>query len=121
MPPRSKAAALACSGQNNHSRKVWLAASTHQGEDGILLAAFAQLKNLSRFITGVSAAPPRAFCQRNATMYRRRLYCVASQRTKTLAPETDIVVVTPWASCFAFNGAADIAFVGGSLVPVGGH
>jgi 3-deoxy-D-manno-octulosonic-acid transferase len=119
---QQKAALLREQWSNSNTRPVWLAASTHLGEDAVLLAAFAQLKKT--FANLLLVLVPR---------HPERFDSVAQQcsaagfsvvrRSNNTAPtrDTDIVLGDTMGELLAFYGAADIAFVGGSLVPVGGH
>lgn len=119
---QQKAAALRMQWSNNNRRKVWLAASTHQGEDGILLAAFAQLKKtFPDLLLVLVPRHPERFASVTQQCTAAGFTVLRHSEQKIPAPETDIVVGDTMGELLAFYGAADIAFVGGSLVPVGGH
>ncbi len=111
----------------SQKRLVWLAASTHPGEDEIVLAAFSQLKK--SFPTLLLILVPR-HPERFNEVYRlciEKKYCVQRRsdhisNTELFNKENfDIVLGDTMGELLAFYGACDIAFVGGSLVPVGGH
>jgi 3-deoxy-D-manno-octulosonic-acid transferase len=104
---------------------VLLAGSTHPGEDEILLAAFEALRQRfprlrlilvprhpRRFdeVAALLAAAGRPFVRRSA---------LAGSADKNLAPE--IVLVDTMGELVALYSVADMVFVGGSLVPFGGH
>lgn len=119
---RNKAALLRSQWSMNETRKVLLAASTHAGEDAIILEAFAQIKQQQPNILLVLVPRhPERFasvatqCQQAGWKIIKR-----SDNTDTNI-ETDIVIGDTMGELSTFYGAADIAFVGGSLVPVGGH
>lgn len=103
-------------------RPVWIAASTHEGEEMIVLKAHAEV--LRRFPDALLLVAPRhperfkglatackAFGFRTAT----RSEDGNADRTK------QCFVVDTMGELLRFYAAADVAFVGGSLVPVGGH
>lgn len=121
---RNKAALLRSQWSMNGTRKVLLAASTHAGEDAIILDAFAQIKQQQPNILLVLVPRhPERFasvatqCQQAGWKIIKR-----SDTTNTdTDTETDIVIGDTMGELSTFYGAADIAFVGGSLVPVGGH
>lgn len=104
------------------ARPVWIAASTHAGEDEIMLAAHKSLlvQRPDALLILVPRHPERfgpvfELCRREG---------LATVRRSTGAPVTaaDAVLVGDTMGELLFLYAlADIAFVGGSLVPNGGH
>ena len=106
-------------------RPVWLAASTHQGEEETVLAALAQLKQHKRFANMLLVLVPR-HPERFAAVARlcRKHGFRVAQRSETpgaLAADIEILVGDTMGELQLFYGAADVAFIGGSLVPTGGH
>ena len=119
---RNTAAALRLQWSSNENRKVWLAASTHPGEDEIILQAFAELKKqFSDLLLALVPRHPERFST-VATQCKQAGWNII-KRSDNTNPNTgtDIVIGDTMGELLAFYGAADIAFVGGSLVPVGGH
>ena len=106
-------------------RPVWLAASTHQGEEEAVLAALTQLKQHKRFANMLLVLVPRhpeRFAA-VARLCRKSGFRVAvrSENRGALAAEVEILVGDTMGELQLFFGAADVAFIGGSLVPTGGH
>jgi 3-deoxy-D-manno-octulosonic-acid transferase len=106
-------------------RPVWLAASTHQGEEEMVLAALAQLKRHKRFANMLLVLVPR-HPERFATVARlcRKSGFRIALRSETpgaVAADVEILVGDTMGELQLFFGAADVAFIGGSLVPTGGH
>jgi 3-deoxy-D-manno-octulosonic-acid transferase len=105
-------------------RRVWIAASTHRGEERKVLAAFAQLR--SRFPDLLLVLVPRhpeRFGE-VTRLCRRRGYEVALRsRTKgtALRPECAVLVGDTMGELQRLYAAADVAFIGGSLVRKGGQ
>jgi 3-deoxy-D-manno-octulosonic-acid transferase len=107
------------------SRPVWIAASTHEGEDELVLEAHAELRRQPRFANALLVLVPRhpeRFAA-VAKLCRRRGFDTV-QRSQTpgpLAPGVEVLVADTMGELQLFYAAADAAFVGGSLVPTGGH
>ena len=104
------------------ARPVWIAASTHEGEELAVLKAHAAV--LRRFPDALLLIAPRHPERFKPVVAACRAY---GFRTSTRSEEGG---ATPACQCFVidsmgeliqFYAAADVAFVGGSLVPVGGH
>ena len=107
-------------GQN---RTIWIAASTHEGEDEIILSTHRKLKE--RFPELLLVLVPR-HPERFASVERlaRRggfNVLLRSQQKFEIEPEVDVLIGDTMGELQLFFGAVDIAFIGGSLVPTGGH
>ena len=103
-------------------RPVWIAASTHPPEEDAVLAMHRRV--LARFPDALLLWAPRnpdrfgavAAAARDAGLR------VRTRRGHVLAsPETQVMVLDTIGELVGFFGAADVAFVGGSLCEVGGH
>jgi 3-deoxy-D-manno-octulosonic-acid transferase len=104
-------------------RPVWIAASTHRGEERQILDAYAALRR--RFPTLLLVLVPR-HPERFATVARlcgRAGYTIALRSTTRgdLAPQVDVLVGDTMGELHRLYAAADVAFVGGSLVRRGGQ
>ncbi len=104
-------------------RFVLIAASTHRGEEQRVLAAFRQLRSTYPDILLVLVPRhPERFgsvarrCVRAGFAVARR-----SQLTGGLEPDVDVLVGDTMGELQMFYVASDVAFIGGSLVSVGGH
>jgi len=103
-------------------RPVWIAASTHQGEDEQVLQAFEQVKKAvpDALLILVPRHPERF--QQVAELCRSRGYQAVLRSEQRAGDEsTDIFLGDTMGELMLFYAAADLAFVGGSLVPTGGH
>jgi len=103
------------------TRPVWMAASTHEGED---LAIFeAHLKVLARMpdaLLLIAARHPERF--RVVEHAARNLgFAVATHTAADANPETQCLVIDSMGVMMRYFAASDLAFVAGSLVPIGGH
>lgn len=119
---REKSAALHEQWSCDGSRAVWLVASTHPGEDAIILAAFTRIKKQQPDVLLVLVPRhPERFVSVAAQCEQAGWSVVKRSTNSVIDTKTDIVVGDTMGELFSFYGAADVAFVGGSLVPVGGH
>jgi len=102
---------------------LWIAASTHQGEDEIILDAFAQCKQNSALKNLRLALVPRHPERFNsvANLCENRGFVIARRSAQMVAADTQIIIGDTMGELLLMFGASDIAFVGGSLVPNGGH
>lgn len=103
-------------------QKIWIAASTHEGEDALLLDVHAKL--YQRFPGLVLVLVPRHPERFESTYQLAKRYGFRCDRRTTHAcidNQTDVFVVDTMGELMAFYAAADIAFIGGSFVEIGGH
>ena len=103
-------------------RPVWVAGSTHPGEDEQVLAAHAWLRgSLPKALLILVPRHPRRF---DAVAELCRGHGMPSvRRSLGEGPDegTAVYLGDTMGELLSFYGAGDLAFVGGSLVPIGGH
>ncbi|MBB5211127.1 lipid IV(A) 3-deoxy-D-manno-octulosonic acid transferase [Microbulbifer hydrolyticus] len=118
----SEAQALSHQWQSAGSRPVWLAASTHAGEDEIVLQAYAALcAEFPQLLLVLVPRHPTRF-DSVARLCRDQGLRVVRRSDGTPPGMGDRVLLgDTMGELLRFYGACDVAFVGGSLVPVGGH
>ena len=119
---RAKAQSLTTEWQGENQRPVLLAASTHAGEDELILQAYGQIK------AALSVAPLLVLVPRHterfnqvAKLCEQAGFVVARRSTGEPTAPADILLGDTMGELMSFYGACDLAFVGGSLVPTGGH
>jgi len=103
-------------------RTVWVAASTHEGEDALILDVFRQIRKQNRdcLLVLVPRHPERFDAV--AELCRRRGYnTLRRSEGKPCSPDTDVFIGDSMGELLLFYAAADVAFVGGSLTHTGGH
>lgn len=103
-------------------RRVLIAASTHDSEEYIILKAFQKIRaEIPNLFLILAPRHPDRF-QKVADLCRQTPFqlCTRSQHD-LINQNTDILLVDTIGELQMIYAAADIAFVGGSLVPVGGH
>lgn len=105
------------------SRPVWIAASTREGEEPLVLQAFKQLRgDFPNLLLVLVPRHPERFesvaklCTQYGFTVERR-----SALLNRVAPETAVFLGDSMGELLFFYSAADVAFVGGSLVPLGGQ
>jgi 3-deoxy-D-manno-octulosonic-acid transferase len=103
-------------------RPTLIAASTHEKEDEKVLAAFKEIRKaiLDVLLILVPRHPERfdtvaALCQ------KEKFSLIKRSNEKPCSNQTDVFLLNTMGELKLFSTAADIAFVGGSLVPTGGH
>ncbi len=101
-------------------RKVITAGSTHRGEETILLDTFIRLrKKHPDLVLILAPRHPERFEEVGGLITNAGFEC--QRRTNLKGPVKDIVLLDTIGELRSFYGLCDIAFVGGSLVKVGGH
>ena len=103
-------------------RRVWIAASTHEDEEEQALAAHALLRE--RFPDLLLVLVPRhpaRFRDVGKLVEQRGFKCVRRTAETSYDDATEVFLVDTMGELPLFYAASDVAFVGGSLVPVGGH
>jgi 3-deoxy-D-manno-octulosonic-acid transferase len=104
------------------ARPVWIAASTHEGEDALVLDVFGQLRNsLPDCLLVIVPRHPERFAA-VAELCRRRGFQVRLRSEHQPCSEAiQVFVGDSMGELPLFYAASDVAFVGGSLVRHGGH
>ncbi len=103
-------------------RPVWMAASTHEGEELAVLEAHLEvLQRLPDALLLLAPRHPDRF--RLVEHLVRNLGFSAGTRSgdRVPAPVHQVFVIDAMGELMPFFAASDLAFVGGSLVPIGGH
>ncbi len=104
------------------NRPVWVAASTHANEEEIAIAAHRQVRE--KFPDALLILVPRhpeRFAGIAALLERQGICFVKRSSGETCAADCGVVLGDTMGELTTFYAAADVAFVGGSLVKVGGH
>lgn len=103
-------------------RPLWIAASTHAGEDEIILAAHRQLlSNHPQALLILVPRHPERFASVYESAVRDGFVAVRRSTGEAVGADTQVLVGDTMGELLFLYALADIAFVGGSLVPNGGH
>ncbi|WP_263261269.1 lipid IV(A) 3-deoxy-D-manno-octulosonic acid transferase [Pseudomonas sp. RIT-PI-S] len=102
-------------------RPVWIAASTHQGEDEIILAAHRELlRSHSDALLILVPRHPERFGPVGSAVEQAG-FVMARRSTDDVSVDTQVLLGDTMGELLFLYALADICFVGGSLVPSGGH
>jgi 3-deoxy-D-manno-octulosonic-acid transferase len=102
-------------------RSVFLAASTRDGEEPLVLDAIVEAR-VPHLLTVIVPRHPQRFNEVAALLEKRGLpYVRRSALTSPIAPEVQAVLGDSMGEMFAYYAACDLAFIGGSLLPLGGQ
>jgi 3-deoxy-D-manno-octulosonic-acid transferase len=103
-------------------RPVWIAASTHDVEEQQVLDAHRALQaSFPDLLLVLVPRHPERFAQVRELIQKNGFSCVARTEKRHCDPDTAVFLGDTMGEVPLFYAASDIAFVGGSLVPIGGH
>ncbi|MDE2279044.1 MAG: lipid IV(A) 3-deoxy-D-manno-octulosonic acid transferase [Xanthomonadaceae bacterium] len=103
-------------------RPVWIAASTHEGEEqAVLEAHMAVLRRLPDALLLIAPRHPERFRPVEQAVRSQGFSTATYGADGGAAPATQVFLIDAMGQLMPFYAAAGLAFVGGSLVPIGGH
>ncbi|WP_028222940.1 lipid IV(A) 3-deoxy-D-manno-octulosonic acid transferase [Paraburkholderia oxyphila] len=118
------------------ARPVWVAASTREGEEELVLQAFAALGVEDALLILVPRHPQRfdevaaLVARKNLKLERRSKWAPAASKASAAAShegvhalpqDVNVLLGDSMGEMGAYYAAADLAFIGGSLLPLGGQ
>ncbi|MBI2987254.1 MAG: 3-deoxy-D-manno-octulosonic acid transferase [Deltaproteobacteria bacterium] len=109
--------------QRGPGRQVLVAGSTHRGEEEILVDVFLALKDrFPALLMVLAPRHPQRFYEVERLLERKRVaYEKKSQINAREDGSADVIFLDTLGELSALYAAADVAFIGGSLVNAGGH
>ncbi len=103
-------------------RPVWLAASTHEGEDEQILQAHHSVRqHIPDALLVLVPRHPERFDRVAQLVTEQGFTLVRRSEQRPCDEETAVFLGDSMGELTLFMGASDLAFIGGSLVPHGGH
>lgn len=109
--------------QLGSDRLIWIAGSTREGEEGIILSVYKALKE--RFPSLLLVLVPRhpeRFDYMARKIQRRDLVCARrTDNLPELGADVDVYLGDTMGELSLMYASSDVAFVGGSLEPLGGQ
>ncbi len=119
---RDRAAALRAAWTDHGRRPLWIAASTHEGEEAIVLEAQRRLQQqLPGLRLLLVPRHPERF-DRVAQQVREAGFTLYRRSSGGVPDDgAQVILGDSMGELLLFYGVADAALVGGSLLPVGGH
>ena len=103
------------------ARPVVVLASTRNGEEALLLDAFARSAMPANALIVIVPRHPQRFDEVAALLRSRELAFARRSADAAVPPEVRVVLGDSIGEMLAYYAAADVAFVGGSLLPLGGQ
>lgn len=122
LPPELREQGQALRRALGAQRPVWIAASTHEGEEPLLLDAHLAVRALlpDALLILVPRHPER-FARVRALCEQRGLTVITRSSQLPCAADTAVFLGDSMGELPLFYAAADLAFIGGSLIEHGGH
>ena len=124
LPPRTIERGARLREQYAPARALWVAGSTHGGgEEQTLLEAQRRVRALHpEALLVLAPRHPQRFAEVAALLHQGGVSFVRrSQGAAAAAHTCEVLLLDSLGELLDFYAAADVAFVGGSLVPIGGH
>ena len=102
------------------TRKIFLAASTREGEEVLLIDALKDIRIPNLLLVIVPRHPQRfadiaSLLEQHGILFQRR------SENRAVAEKIQVVLGDSMGEMFAYYAAADLVFIGGSLLPYGGQ
>src|SRR5258708_11746345 len=103
------------------TRAVWVAASTRDGEEALILDALAQTPLPRETLLVIVPRHPQRFAEVAALLRTRGVPFIRRSDNRQVPAEVGVVLGDSMGELLAYYAAADLAFIGGSLLPLGGQ
>lgn len=108
--------------RNFENRKIWIAASTHEGEESIILNVHQQIqRKIPNVLLILVPRHPERFNSIFQMCEQRKFKTSRRSLSQKISIKTDIYLGDTMGELLMLYAAADVAFVGGSLICRGGH
>lgn len=102
------------------NRKIFLAASTREGEEELILQTLSRLA-MPGLLTVIVPRHPQRFDEVASLLNKNGITFQRRSKNEPVSPDTQVVLGDSMGEMFAYYAASDIAFIGGSLLPFGGQ
>ncbi len=102
------------------ARPVWLAASTREGEEALIIDAWQRRIEQDDALLVIVPRHPQRFSEVAALLAATPLRCVLRSDASPQA-DTQVWLGDSMGEMVAYYALADLAFIGGSLLPLGGQ
>ncbi len=106
------------------TRPIWIAGSTHKGEDEIILNIHAQImKTIPDVLLILAPRHPQRFDKVFELVQNNSDFsCIRHSKTQEISSANNVLLLDVIGKLLLYYGAADVALVAGSLLPgMGGH
>lgn len=104
------------------TRPILIAASTHDDEESQLLMRLPQLKTtIPNLLLLIAPRHPERFETAYALSVAQGFNTARRSQRQTITEANEVIILDSMGELFNFFAVSDYAFIGGSLVPIGGH
>lgn len=103
------------------TRPTWVAGSTRDGEEALILAALAAQRLPPDLLTVIVPRHPQRFAAVAEILRQRAIPFVLRSSNASVPADASVVLGDSMGEMPGYFAAADVVFVGGSLLPLGGH
>ncbi len=122
LPEGTREAGLRLRQESIGDRPVWIAASTHRGEEQLVLDAHeALLEQHPDLLLILVPRHPERFADVRHMIEKRGLVVVSRSDGQSCDASTQVFLGDTMGEMPIFFAASDVSFIAGSLVPIGGH
>ncbi len=122
VPAETRARGRALRERYAAGRPLWVAGSTHEGEEQAALEAHTLARNAHRAaLLAIAPRHPPRFAAVASWLEQRGVRVARRSREEPCDAATEVLLLDTLGELLDFYAAADVVFVGGSLVPIGGH
>jgi 3-deoxy-D-manno-octulosonic-acid transferase len=102
------------------TRKIFLAASTREGEEVLLIDALKDI-HIPKLLLVIVPRHPQRFANIASLLEQHGILFQRRSENRAVAEKIQVVLGDTMGEMFAYYAAADLAFIGGSLLPYGGQ
>jgi len=121
FPPESVTLGRELRVRFGESRPIWIAASTREGEEALVLDALARNALPAQTLTVIVPRHPQRFNAVAELLRTRGIPFIRRSENRAVPADFPIVLGDSLWELGGYYTASDVAFVGGSLVPLGGQ
>ncbi len=108
--------------QATSGRPIWIASSTHPGEEEVALAAHQHLlKEIPDLLLLLAPRHPERGAEVAALVQNAGLRCARRSTDDSLQTSTQVYLADTLGELGSWYALSPIVFLGGSLLPIGGH
>ncbi len=108
--------------ENFDERPVWVAASTHDREEELILSAHRLIqREMPNALLILIPRHPERFATVQTLLQKHGFEFVRRTSAEPCAAATEVLLGDTMGEVPLFYAASDVAFVGGTLAPIGGH